>query len=648
MDVRAAPAQILSVMSSSPDPSSCPTESFPVANARILALVQGGQLSTDRVMGYGGFFAPGKESPNLIQGTRVRIICGGDYAECRDGDPSQILSRGYDAETGAVRIVWAQGDLEVEDTYWIPPSLDMALQSTRVRNAGGCAREINLVAILYPQLGSEVHHKKGVCREARFDPASGAVSVEDLAGNVLVFGLDVRPDGHQIGEVCGRTDVYYDLEDGALSGNQTVQGVVPNAALSVRRRLDPGEEVTIEICLGRAGDAASASALYRDYLAGREGFREDERASARAILARSPVPDQTEDFGARLAAIERRGRLVLVSCLLPGGPPLGGFSCYHNVGQTRNSCYILQALDLMGYHDEVRAGYGYYANFKVGDQRFASADENDQLGTILHVFRERTKIVGDPELWLEHRAALESFADRLLGLADPSNGLVYSERAIHEFVAVSRGYETYVNTMAWRGLQDASEMCASLGDARRAERYREGADRLRAAILNHLVDPELGIFVKRLHMGRRDPLPAISMLAPALFGLIDPRDAIVTRSMGYLRKHLWDPGMGGLHRYPLHLQPWQEIPYGGPWITYTSWLGRVHVLRGETAEAADLIRWAITNIPRDSNLIPEHFSVAHHGRRGFHRIYLDPSAPEVWATAEFLRFVQAFRSAAEG
>ena len=81
-------------------------------------------------------------------------------------------------------------------------------------------------------------------------------------------------------------------------------------------------------------------------------------------------------------------------------------------------------------------------------------------------------------------------------------------------------------------------------------------------------------------------------------------------------------------------------------MTYTSWLGRVHVLRGELDKAEELIRWALRNIPEDSNLIPEHFSVAHAGRRGFHRIYLDPSTPELWATAEFLRFVNTYRKAA--
>ena len=147
-------------------------------------------------------------------------------------------------------------------------------------------------------------------------------------------------------------------------------------------------------------------------------------------------------------------------------------------------------------------------------------------------------------------------------------------------------------------------------------------------------------------MGRRVALPAISMLAPALFGLIEPNDPIVTRTIEYLMAHIWDRQIGGLFRYPLHLQPWQEHGYGGPWVTYTSWLGRVHVLRGELDKAEELIRWALRNIPEDSNLIPEHFSVAHAGRRGFHRIYLDPSTPELWATAEFLRFVNTYRKAA--
>ena len=627
--------------------SQIPTESFPIANRNILALVLGGQLTTDHLMGVSSFFAPGKESPNLLQGTRVRLESDGLVAECRDGDgETTIRERGFVGDTGAVRICWGEHGLEVEDTYFIPPSLDVVIQRMLVRNATAVRRRVRLTAIIYPQLGSEVHHKKGICREARYDEASGVLVIEDLKGNALVFGLDARPDAFQAGEVCGRTDVYYDLEDDELSCNPSVSSVVPNGALSVAWELGPGEERTIGICLGCASDQQAAQALIENYRLRRDSLWEEMVSESSRILAKSPVAPADAASGERLAAIEKRGRLILNSCLLRNGAPLGGFSCYHNVGQTRNSCYILLALDLMGYHEEVRRGYEYYVNFKVGDQRFASADENDQLGTILHVFREHANACGDGSLWKEHSGALAGFADRLVSLADPANGLIYSERAIHEFVAISRGYETYVNVMAWRGLADAAYMTGLLDDAERSAHYQEAAGRIRSAILNELVDPDLGIFVKRVYMGRRVALPAISMLAPALFGLIEPNDPIVTRTIEYLMAHIWDRQIGGLFRYPLHLQPWQEHGYGGPWVTYTSWLGRVHVLRGELDKAEELIRWALRNIPEDSNLIPEHFSVAHAGRRGFHRIYLDPSTPELWATAEFLRFVNTYRKAA--
>ncbi len=623
------------------------TESFPIANRNILALVLGGQLTTDHLMGLSSFFAPFKESPNLLQGTRVRLESGGNISECRDGeDESAIRSRGFVDDTGAVRICWGENDLEVEDTYFIPPSLDVVIQRTRVRNAGGTERRVNLTAIIYPQLGSEVHHKKGACREARFDDDSGALVIEDLKGNALTFAFDVHPDAFQVGEVCGLTDVYYDLEDNELSGNGQVSSVVPNGALAVKWKLGPGEEKTIDICLGCGRGPEAALDLVKSFRTRRQTLWQEMVRDAARVLAKSPVPQGCRELGERLEAVEKRGRLVLNSCLLGNGAPLGGFSCYHNVGQTRNSCYILLALDQMGYHDEVRQGYEYYLNFKVGDQRFASPDENDQLGTILHAFRGHVDASGDMEFWKANRVALESFADRLIALTDPKNGLIYSERAIHEFVAISRGYETYVNVMAWRGLADAAEMSRRLGDMDCASRHQEAADRLRGAILDGLVDPALGIFVKRIYMGQRVALPAVSMLTPALFGLIDPKDDIVTRTIDYLMEHIWDARIGGIYRYPLELQPWQEHPYGGPWVTYTSWLGRVHVLRGKLDKARELIHWGLRNIPGDSNLVPEHFSVAHAGKRGFHRLYLDPSTPELWATAEFLRFVNAYREAA--
>lgn len=630
--------------------SRIPTESFFVANDRIMAAICGGQLTTDHHLGLSHFYAPAKDSPTLIQSTRIGFVVDGRLIGAYDHDDRTcVISRGYADEAHAVRIVWQEADLEVTDLYFIPPDQDVVIQRVTVRNKAARARDVKLVGLLYPQLGSPIPHMKGACKEARFEAAEGCLLIEDLKGNVLAFGFDRVADEHQVGEVCGATDVYYDLEDLTLSGNSRVAGVVALGAVGLQwKALQPGEERTVDVCLGRAATQAGALAEFARFKESRAAAWPACVAYWRGIEDRSRKFALADEFGPRMKDLIKRSILVTKAILRPDGTVMGGVTTYHTVGQVRNSCYILVALDELGLSREARGGYEHYANFKLGDNRFLSADENDHLGTIIHVFKEHLDLTGDLALIDQYRQAIFGFGDKLLGLADCRLGLVYSERAIHEFVAVSRGYESYVNTMSWRGLADAAALAQVLGAGAEASRFTEGADRLRQAIVTRLVDPGKGIFVKRIYQGRHDTTPAISMMTPALYGVIDPNDPVVTRTIQHLLDTIWDKRMGGLYRYPLHLQPWQEHYYGGPWVTYTSWLGRLYLLRGELEKAKALLQWVLDNTPADSNLIPEHFSVQHLGKRGFHRVYLEPSTPEVWATAEFLRFMVAYEKTRAG
>lgn len=626
---------------------SIPTESFFIANDRVMAQVAGGQLTTDHVFGLTDFFAPTKASATLTQGTRLRLDVEGEIAECLDTDEdSRLIRREFVANTQAVSLIWKAGHLEVRELYFIPPELDGVVQRVRIRNTSEAATTFIATAIIYPQLTSTEYNKKGVCRRTLFDETSQSILVEDVHGNVIAFALDQPPQEFQVGEVCGRTDVYYDLEDGHLSGHREVAEVAPIAALALAPcRLEGGAEMEFDIYLLREDSQNRARDLLQKFRDSKSSLWSQTFTYWQEELAEvSLTKDPLEEFGPKLAEVEKRAVMVLRSAILPAGPPLGGMTFYRDATQTRNGSYILLALDLLGFHEEARHGYEYYTSFKIGDDRFASADENDQLGTILYVFDRHQEITGELDFCAKHQKALFDFADRLIGLVDPQNGLIYSERAIHEFVAVSRGYETYVNVMACRGLQGAARLASCLNATSQSERLHEAAERLRHHIITKLVHPELQIFVKRIYQGKPIPLPTISMLTPALFGVIDPHDPIVTRTLSYLRENIWDSTMGGLYRYPLSLQPWPEIPYGGPWVTYTSWLARVHLLRGEKDLAGQIIRWVVENLSDDSLLIPEHFSIKHAGQRGFHRIYIHPSAPEIWATAEFLRLTMEYRA----
>lgn len=627
-------------------PAELPTESFFVANERIMAAVCGGQLTTDHVMGLSAFHAPAKDSHTLIQSTRLLLLVDGRPLEAFDDDEGgRVVERCFVKDSMAVRVVWRGEGVEVEDLYFIPPDLDVVVQRSRIRNLSNTPRRIKLFGILYPQLGSPIPHKKGLGKEARYVREDACVLVEDLHQNALVFGMNETPTEFQVGEVCGATDVYYDLEDQALSGNESVRMVTPNAALGLDLgTLAAGAERVVESALGRGSDSSEALELIRRYRADEAAlWTRHQSVWAKALeRARPALPADSLDLGPRLEPVLKQGVMVLRSILRPDGSPMGGVHCYQNVGQVRNGSYILNVLDELGFHQETRGGYEFYLQFRVGDERFSSPDENDQLGTVLHVLRRRLDLTGDLALIEKHQARILHLADKLISLLDQRLGLIYSERAIHEFVAISRGYETYVNTMAWRGLADAAVLADRLGRAAESRRYAEAADTLRERVMKHLVHPELGVFVKRLYRGEPIALHAVSAITPALFGLVDARDPVVTRTIAHLMEHIWDKEIGGLHRYPLQLQPWPEHPFGGPWITYTSWLGRVHLLRGERELAARCVRWALDQIPADSNLIAEHFSVQHRGKRGYGRIYLDPATPEVWATAEFLRLVKCY------
>ena len=283
--------------------------------------------------------------------------------------------------------------------------------------------------------------------------------------------------------------------------------------------------------------------------------------------------------------------------------------------------------------------------FKQGDPRFFSADENDQLGTLLYITRRHYDLTKDKEFLKEIYPSVQKFSEAIIRLLDPKYDLIYSERALHEFVAVERGYETYVNSMAFRGLSDAAFMAGELGKREDAARYTEDAEKLRKAILTHLYDEENKTFVKRVYQGRKIALPAVSMMTPALLGVLDAKDERVTSTLQFMLGKIWDPKIGGVYRYPLHLQPWDEHPYGGTWIFYTSWLMKVYLLRGDLENARTCAEWIFRNIPQDSKLAPEHLSVGYAGKRGYYRVYLEPVVGETLAIAEGLEALRLFAEA---
>ncbi len=618
-----------------------PTENFVTSNERIMATINAGQLTTDHNIGISGFFSPDKRSRTLIQSSRFKIFVDGSLHEPYDDETRSVVTdRGYIPGTNIVFDSWKADEVEIQDYYYMPPELDVVIQRVKIRNNSQKEKQIKCLAILYPQLNAVAYYKKGVCKEAYYDMGKSCIVISDMKGNYLFYGLNLHADEYQVGQVCGKTDVYYDIEDGFLDGNLKVSNVVTNAALGTYLGiLKPGEEKTLEICLGRAGDKEQALIMLDQFRSSSCDLLENTKSWWCQWMNKSEVIRNIHDLNPRIRQIEKMARVVLKSHQDENRVMMCGSIAYQGAIAARNSVFSQIAMDRMGFNDEVVPGYEFFTEFKVGDDRFSSPDENDQLGTIIHSFRRHYELTGNMAFIERNYVNIRTFAHQLIELIDPKYSLIYSERSIHEFIAISRGFETYVNVMAFRGLDDAAYIAKLLSRNDDEKAFEYSAKLLKDAIINKLYCHVRKTFAKRLYQNSLDTTPAISMFTPALFGVIAPLDERVTNTLHYIYEHIWDKEIGGVYRYPLEKQPWDEIPFSGPWVTYTSWLARVFIKRGEMEMARECIHWVVNNISADSNCIPEHFSCGHIGRRGFHRIYTTPAVPETWATAEFMMLV---------
>jgi GH15 family glucan-1,4-alpha-glucosidase len=647
------PSSVFAPPAPAPLPASqIPSESFVTGNERILATVKTGQVTTDGVFGLAGLFAPGKHDRSLVQSSRAMLLVDGQWRQPVDTEQHSVIQRrGYEAASNIITMTWRAGPLTVRERYFVPPDLDLVIHQVQVQNDSPQPVQAQLVAVLSPHLGGGAAYRKGLCRSAHYDQRAGVAFVQDARGAVLTYGFDRAADHWQVGQVCGPSDVFFDLEDLALSNVSQQRDALVHLALALDAgTLGPGRQWQTELTVGRFQDMAAAHDALARYHARQAQWLDDTRRWWSQWLAQGIAPLTLRDLGPRLADLDQTSRIMLKTHQAQTGVIIVGSTAsdYQGAISARNGCYCLRAIDRLGYHDDAARGLAFFTQFKLGDDRFCSPDENDQLGTIIHCFRQHHELTRDTDFLAAHYPGLRRFADAIIELVDPRLGLIYSERAIHEFVAVERGYETYVNVMAYRGLEDAAWLAAELMQMEESARFAEHARRLRQAILGQLYCPREGTFTKRIYQGQRINMPAVSMLTPALFGVLDAHDPRVTSTLRFLLERIWDPTIGGLYRYPLHLQPWDEIPYGGPWITYTCWLARVHLKRGELEQARQCLQWVVDHAPADSNLLPEHFSIAHQGRRGFHRVYYEPVLAESWATAEFLVTALDYQAAMRG
>lgn len=149
----------------------------------------------------------------------------------------------------------------------------------------------------------------------------------------------------------------------------------------------------------------------------------------------------------------------------------------------------LSAYDMPDYQISLVRYYG----FGVEETDFNSYGPNlefDGFGLFLWALRAYEERTGDEALAEEHWPVIsERVGDVLVALVDPITGLIRRDSSIWESHWNGRErYWAYTSITAARGLCDAAAIAERVGDAERAETYRDTAEGLRQAIVDRLTD----------------------------------------------------------------------------------------------------------------------------------------------------------------
>jgi MYXO-CTERM domain-containing protein len=202
----------------------------------------------------------------------------------------------------------------------------------------------------------------------------------------------------------------------------------------------------------------------------------------------------------------------------------------------------LSAYDMPDYQISLVRYYG----FGVEETDFNSYGPNlefDGFGLFLWALRAYEERTGDQALAEAHWPVIsERVGDVLVALVDPITGLIRRDSSIWESHWNGRErYWAYTSITAARGLCDAAAIAERVGDAERAQTYRDTAEGLRQAIVDRLTDSggAIGSTMEEVQAGSGYwDAAVVDALA---MGLYEPSGGIASATLAGLDANLITP-----------------------------------------------------------------------------------------------------------
>ncbi|MCA1722690.1 MAG: glycoside hydrolase family 15 protein, partial [Thermomicrobia bacterium] len=280
----------------------------------------------------------------------------------------------------------------------------------------------------------------------------------------------------------------------------------------------------------------------------------------------------------------------------------------------RDGALVSMALDSAGYSHLSRRFYefcqriieknGYFLHKYTPRGRLASswhpwADatgrvqlpiQEDSTGLVLAGLWHHYRQVRDLEfIATMYRGLIKTAADFLLSYSDPHTGL---PQPSHDLWEERYGVTAFGVSTVWAGLQAAANFTDLFNELDLSLTYRKAADEMKAGVLQYMLDPDRGRFVRMVAVNAngelcRDSTLDASQAALFVFGMFAPDDPAIVATMRAIEERLWvKTAVGGVARYANDYyhqvrRDVETVP-GNPWFICTLWLAEWYIASART------------------------------------------------------------------
>ena len=426
------------------------------------------------------------------------------------------------------------------------------------------------------------------------------------------------PDQFAVGvKRHGAEGTWRDAEDGHLSGNRIAQGSV-DSIIGLTFSLEPGASHPAQAWLAAGQTMDEVLSRHRRVNVGWAGMRKRTREYWRMWVHKEDTA--FAGLSAPVITQYKRSLLLIRTQIDAAGGILAAndsditsaFRDTYSYVWPRDGALISFGLDQAGYHEltlrffrfcrDALTSDGYFMHKYNPDGSLASSwhpfhaqaegrlpIQEDETALVLWALWNHFFLARDVEALGEFYVDLVRPAAEFLctyldasGLPKPSWDLWEERYGVHAFTVGA----------VYGGLRAASNMARFFGEMGSATKYAETAERVRAAAIERLYDPQTGRFLRSLLWSsdgtlRPDPTLDCSIFGLVRFGLLDPVDPRAVSTM----EAVWErlrvrTAIGGTARYEndgYHQvsRDLENVP-GNPWFICSLWEAQWHAMRART------------------------------------------------------------------